>query len=77
MDTAHVWLNRTYLETASTFTRQAIASHEMGHMIGLGHSNYQAIMGVNDGSFNGTLSDDWCGVNHIYANSIYSPACGY
>lgn len=77
MDTAYVWLNRTYTESYSTFTRQALASHEMGHMLGLGHSNYQAIMGVNDGSFNGTLSDDWCGINHVYPSNNYPPTCGY
>jgi hypothetical protein len=77
MDTAHAWANRTYSDGYSVFTQQAIITHELGHYVGLGHSNYRAIMGVNDGSFNGTLSDDWCGINHIYPNTVWPPQCGY
>jgi hypothetical protein len=74
---------------ADPFWRQFAAAHESGHNIGLIHSSiHPAIM--NDGvswtleftpwpesSYNGPVSDDECGVNHLYSSTAWPPLCGY
>lgn len=74
-----LYLNSYYIGNTSgqVFYGTGVASHELGHYLGLGHSWYTAIMGVNDGSFNTPRTDDLCGVNVIYPNSFYAPTCGY
>ena len=65
----------------TVFWKQSASAHEQGHHIGLGHSDVlPAIMKTaagTDESYNGPLSDDECGVNHIYASATWPPTCGY
>jgi len=63
--------------SGAVFYGTGVASHELGHYLGLGHSWYVDIMGLNDQSFNTPRSDDVCGVNVTYPSSMYSPTCGY
>ena len=63
--------------SGALFYGTGVASHELGHYLGLGHSYYWAIMGYNDQSFNTPQTDDICGVNMMYVNNNYAPTCGY
>ncbi len=72
-----LYLNSYYLDSGSDFTRVGVASHELGHFLGLGHSYYTAIMGQNDGSFNSPRVDDICGTNVMYPSIPWPATCGY
>ncbi|MBM3933181.1 MAG: matrixin family metalloprotease [SAR202 cluster bacterium] len=63
---------------ASYQKREGVASHELGHFIGLGHSNEEpAVMNEsNDGeTYYSPQEDDECGVNDRYVNSSYPVTC--
>lgn len=88
-----VTLNRSLLDAGSysgIFWKQFTAAHELGHDIGMSHSNVlPAIMQPSmpptsfastawpNGGYNGPVSDDECGVNHVYSSTGWPPTCGY
>lgn len=70
-DYAHVLLNYSYTSHDSANTIKGIAAHELGHAIGLGHTNGCVLMTPYTSTRNscgiyGPVSDDVNGVNSLY-----------
>jgi hypothetical protein len=74
MSSSRAELNKTYTDGYSATVRQQIATHELGHYIGLGDS---AVYSVMNGGPLYPNADDECGVNHVYVSSAWPPTCGY
>jgi matrixin len=73
-------LNTSRLSFQGPTVKQSVASHELGHFIGIRHSTVTpAVMNDNRNRLTVYTAqvDDICGVNHRYPSTIYPPACGY
>ena len=74
----YTWLNTAYLPNYSDTYKGAIATHELGHYIGVRHSTESpAIMRAPvPTSYGATVyEDDECAVNHRYENEDYPVTC--
>ena len=71
-------LNSYHLDSESQTYKKSVATHELGHYIGVRHSNVTpAIMntdGDNDVYYN-VYEDDECAVNSRYSHSTYPVTC--
>lgn len=75
-----VELNTDRLDSESSTVKRSVASHELGHHIGIRHSSVsQAVMNQdrNRESIYSPQTDDICGVNHRYPSTSWPPTCGY
>lgn len=68
---ANVYLNYYYTRNYSSSSTQGVAAHELGHAIGLAHTNGCVLMTPNTGDRNncgiyGPVSDDVNGINSLY-----------
>lgn len=84
-------LNRSELEGPwpDDWWKQYTATHELGHMLSLGHTqpNPNTLAAVMAGipnqsppyGWNSPTPDDQCGINSIYTSTVYPPTtpCGY
>ena len=74
----YLYLNSARLDTKSATYKESVASHELGHYIGIRHSSVSpAVMnlGRDRESVYSPQQDDECGVNARYSHSSYSVTC--
>ena len=74
----YAWLNEDTLENESNSFKAAIATHELGHYIGAGHSSQTpAIMHIPISSSQTArvYEDDECAINARYEHADYPVTC--
>ena len=80
-NTSKASLNTDRLGSKSANFKQSVASHELGHYIGVRHSTVTpAVMVMNTSRNRGTVyetdhADDECAVNDRYENDIWEVDC--
>lgn len=70
-NSADVFLNSCFTQNESTFTIQGVAAHELGHAVGLAHTNGCVLMTPDTPTrdscgINTPQSDDVNGINSLY-----------
>nr|WP_232345530.1 matrixin family metalloprotease [Paenactinomyces guangxiensis] len=62
-------MNKYYYATSDPFSGQGVGGHELGHALGLGHTNYWVLMNPGREIYNDVWTpqpDDIKGVNNLY-----------